>query len=127
EGMRSWDEHAVLTGFIGSYPNSRLATGEEKGRRESLEREVKAREQEVEAAEAKKRQVEREAAQEWEKIKSSTDQTALSTFQNRYPDTAGLNHARQPLAELDRHSKKRLERQHKKTEAAPRECDRLRS
>jgi len=49
--------------------------------------------------------VEREAAQEWEKIKSSTDQTALSTFQNRYPDTAVSNQARQRLAELDRQAK----------------------
>jgi hypothetical protein len=49
--------------------------------------------------------VEREAAQEWEKIRSSTDQAALSTFMNRYPDTAVSDQARQRLADLDRQAK----------------------
>src|SRR5262249_55265401 len=104
-----------------------LATGEAKQRLEVLDREAKAREQQAAAAEARKRQGEREGAQEWEKIKSSTDQTALSTFQNRYPDTAGSNQARQPLAELARQAKERLERQHKEAEAAQREWDSIRS
>src|SRR5262249_36603642 len=121
DGISSTDDRGALTAFIGRYPNSPLATGEAKQRLEALDREAKAREQQAAAAEARKRQVEREAAEEWEKIKSSTDQTALSTFQNRYPDTAASNQARQRLAELDRQAKERLERQHKEAEAAQRE------
>src|SRR5262249_51086627 len=123
DGISSTDDRGVLKVFIERYPNSMLATGEAKQRLDALDREAKAREQQAAAAEARKRQVEREAAQEWEKIKSSTDQTALSTFQNRYPDTAVTNQARQPLAQLDRQAKERLERQHKEAEAAQREGD----
>src|SRR5262245_31994293 len=117
------DRNAVLD-FINRRPDSPLLA-EAQQRLVAIDREERERKakQEVEAAEAKKRQVEREAAQEWEKIKSSTDQTALSTFQNRYPDTAVSNQARQRLAELDRQAKERLERQHKEAEAAQREWD----
>ena len=70
-----------------------------------LDRAANEREQRAAAAEAKKRQVEREGAQEWERIRSSTDQTALLTFLNRYPDTAVSNQARQRLADLDSQAK----------------------
>src|SRR5262252_3928114 len=110
DGIRSADDRGVLKAFIERYPNSPLATGEAKQRLEVLDREAKEREQQAAAAEARKRQVEREAAQEWEKIKSSTDQTALSAFQNRYPDTAVANQARQRLADLDRQAKETWEK-----------------
>jgi len=105
DGIKSMDDRATLKAFIGRHPTSLLATGEAKQLLDVLDREAKEREQQAAAAEAKKRQVEREAAQEWEKIKSSTDQTALSTFLNRYPDTAGSDPARQRLADLDRQAK----------------------
>jgi hypothetical protein len=102
DGIKSTNDRAVLKAFIERHPNSLLATGEAKQRLGVLDREAKEREQRAAAAEAKKQQVEREAAQEWEKIRSSTDQTALSTFLNRYPDAAVSNQARQRLADLDR-------------------------
>jgi outer membrane protein assembly factor BamD (BamD/ComL family) len=102
DGIKSTADRAVLKAFIERHPNSPLAIGEAKQRLGVLDREAKEREQRAAAAEAKKPQVEREAAQEWEKIRSSTDETALSTFLNRYPDAAVSNQARQHLAALDR-------------------------
>jgi Caspase domain len=127
DGIKSADDRAVLKAFIERYPNSPLATGEAKQRLEVLDREAKEREQQAAAVEAKKRQVEREAAQEWEKIKSSTDQTALSTFLDRYPDAAASNQARQRLADLDRQASARLERQQREAEVARREWDGVKS
>jgi outer membrane protein assembly factor BamD (BamD/ComL family) len=105
DGIKSTDDRAVLKGFIGRHPTSPLATGEAKQRLAVLDREAKEREQQAAAAETKKRQVEREATPEWEKLRSSTDQTALSAFLNRYPDTVVSNQARQRLADLDRQAK----------------------
>jgi outer membrane protein assembly factor BamD (BamD/ComL family) len=104
------DQNAVL-GFINRHPDSPLLA-EAQQRRAAIDQEERERKakQEAEAAEAKKRQVEREAAQEWEKIRSSTDQTALSTFLNRYADTAVSNQARQRLADLDRQAKETWEK-----------------
>ncbi len=110
DGIRSTDDRAVLKAFIGRYPNSPLAAGEAKQRLSVLDRAVKERERQAAAAEAKKQQVEREAAQEWEKIRSSTDQTALSAFLNRYPDATVSDQARQRLADLDRQAKETWEK-----------------
>src|SRR5262249_27627506 len=115
-GKRAWgrskstDDRSGLKAFIERYPNSPLATGEAKQRLDVLDREAKGRERQAAAAEAKKRQAELEAAQEWEKIKSSTDQAALSTFLNRYPDTVTSNQVRQRLADLDRQAKETWEK-----------------
>jgi outer membrane protein assembly factor BamD (BamD/ComL family) len=127
DGIKSTNDRATLKAFIERHPTSPLATREAKQRLGVLDREAKEREQQAAAAEAKKQQVEREAAQEWEKIKSSTDQTALSTFLNRYPDAAVSNQVRQRLADLDRQAKERLERQQKEAEAAQREWDGLKT
>jgi outer membrane protein assembly factor BamD (BamD/ComL family) len=127
DGIRSTDDRAALKAFIERHPNSPVAAGEAKQRLGVLEREAKEREQQAAAAEAKKRQVEREAAQEWEKIKSSTDQSALLTFLNRYPDIAVSDQAHQRLADLDRQAKERLERQRREAEAAQRDWDGIRS
>jgi hypothetical protein len=124
DGIKSTDDRAALKAFIEHYPTSPLATGEAKQRLDVLDREAK---EQAAAAEAKKRQVEREAAQEWEKIRSSTDQTALSTFLSRYPDAAVSNQARQRLADLDRQAKERLERQQREAEAARRAWDGIKS
>jgi hypothetical protein len=126
-GIKSTDDRAALKAFIGRHPTSPLATGEAKQRLGVLDREAKEREQQAAAAEAKKRQVEREAAQEWEKIRSSADQTALLTFLNRYPDAAVSDQARQRVADLDREARERLERQQKEAEAAQREWDGIKS
>jgi hypothetical protein len=127
DGIKSTDDRAALKAFIGRHPTSPLATGEAKQRLGVLDREAKEREQQAATAEAKKRQVEREAAQEWEKIRSSADQTALLTFLNRYPDAAVSDQARQRVADLDREARERLERQQKEAEAAQREWDGIKS
>jgi outer membrane protein assembly factor BamD (BamD/ComL family) len=110
DGIKSTDDRAALKAFIGRHPTSPLATGEAKQRLGVLDREAKEREQQAVAAEAQKRQVEREAAQEWEKIRSSTDQTALLTFLSRYRDAAVSDQARQRLADLDRQAQETWEK-----------------
>jgi outer membrane protein assembly factor BamD (BamD/ComL family) len=127
DGIKSTDDRAALKAFIGRHPTSPLATGEAKQRLGLLDRAAKEREQQAAAAEATKRQMEREAAQEWEKIRSSTDHTALLTFVTRYPDAAVSDQARQRVADLDREARERLERQQKEAEAAQREWDGIQS
>jgi uncharacterized caspase-like protein len=127
DGIRTTNDRAVLKAFIERYPNSLLGTAEAKQRLGVLDREAREREQQAAAAAAKKQQVEREAAQEWEKIRSSTDQAALSAFLNRYPHTAVSDQARQRVADLDRQAKEALERQRQEAEAAQREWDGIRT
>jgi hypothetical protein len=127
DGIKSTDDRAALKAFIGRHPSSPLASGEAQQRLGVLDREAKEREQQAAAAEAKKRQVEREAAQQWEKIRSSTDPSALLAFLSWYPNAAVSDQARQRVADLDREARVRLEKQQKEAEAMQREWDGIKS
>ncbi len=127
DSIKSTDDRAALKAFIARHPTSPLASGEAQQRLAVLDREAKEREQQTAAAEAQKRQVEREAAQEWEKVKLSTDPPALLAFLSRYPNAAVSDQARQRVADLDRQARERLERQQQEAEAVQREWDGLKS
>jgi outer membrane protein assembly factor BamD (BamD/ComL family) len=102
------NRNAVL-GFINLHADSPLLA-EAQQRLVAIdqeERERKAKQEaEAEAAEAKQRQLERDA-QEWEKVKLSTDPSALLAFLSRNPNATVSDQARQRLADLDREAKKR--------------------
>jgi hypothetical protein len=123
DGIKSTDDGAGLRAFIGRHPTSPLASGEAQQRLGVLDREAKERAQQAAAAEAKKRQVEREAAQEWETVGSSIDPSTLLAFLSRYPNAAVSDRARQRVADLERQARERPQ----EAEAAQREWDGIKS
>src|SRR5262249_6574749 len=90
EVMRAWemvdkDNAAAIHKFMKAFPASTLAAGTGKARLNELDQQVKDRDakKQAEIAAAKKVEAEREAAQAWQKIKSTSDRNAVLDFINR--------------------------------------------
>src|SRR5262249_61087162 len=65
----------------------------------------------AESAAAKKVEAEREAAQAWQKIKSTSDRNAVLDFINRHPDSPLLAEAQERLVAIDREERERKAKQ----------------
>src|SRR5215468_7204008 len=118
EVTRAWervdkDNAAAIQKFMKAFPASSLAAGTAKARLNELDQLAKDREakKQAEIAAAKKLEVERQAAQAWQKIKNTSDRNAVLDFVNRYPDSPLLAEAQQRLVVIDQEERERKAKQ----------------